>query len=255
MEKVLNKTFLDLGCGLGNHANYLSSKNPHSAVYGIDISENNIRFAETNKISPNQTFSISKGEQLPFTDAFFNEVHCYEVLEHVFDLEQTLKEISRVLKINGNLILSVPREESELILKQYNPSYLEQIGHKRTFTKQNLFTHIENAGFEILNYSQYNAIEHLLWISIFKRGGTIQNQLGQVQLKPPFFMSMAYQLLSKDIVRDMQSSKSTAKKIALLIGLAIYPIGRLLDSFLLNKRQQIIAKKKSIGSGVGGHND
>jgi SAM-dependent methyltransferase len=44
------------------------------------------------------------GEKLPFEDAFFDAVHCRQVLHHARDLVQLCKEIGRVLKPGGCFI-------------------------------------------------------------------------------------------------------------------------------------------------------
>jgi SAM-dependent methyltransferase len=48
------------------------------------------------------------GERLPFEDAAFDHVLCTEVLEHVPDPETLLREIARVLRPGGSLVLTVP---------------------------------------------------------------------------------------------------------------------------------------------------
>ena len=48
------------------------------------------------------------GKKLPFNDASFDAIVCFEVLEHVFNIEEVLAEIYRVLKPNGQLLISIP---------------------------------------------------------------------------------------------------------------------------------------------------
>jgi SAM-dependent methyltransferase len=48
------------------------------------------------------------GSVFPFGDASFDSVLCNQVLEHVFNPDQLLSEIYRVLKPNGALLLTVP---------------------------------------------------------------------------------------------------------------------------------------------------
>ncbi|HAC66276.1 MAG TPA: hypothetical protein DCF68_22760 [Cyanothece sp. UBA12306] len=53
-------------------------------------------------------FVIESDQNYPFTDNEFDLVLCTQVLEHTADLNKTLQEIHRVLKLNGLLVLSVP---------------------------------------------------------------------------------------------------------------------------------------------------
>lgn len=48
------------------------------------------------------------GKRLPFNDASFDAVVCFEVFEHVFNLDEVLAEIYRVLRPNGQILISIP---------------------------------------------------------------------------------------------------------------------------------------------------
>lgn len=48
------------------------------------------------------------GKTLPFEDQYFDSVLCSEVLEHVFELDATLKEINRVMKSGSNILITCP---------------------------------------------------------------------------------------------------------------------------------------------------
>ncbi|MGB3019514.1 MAG: class I SAM-dependent methyltransferase, partial [Ignavibacteria bacterium] len=55
--------------------------------------------------------SKAPGEKIPFEDKFFDKILCSEVVEHVLDPREVLKEMSRVLKDDGILSLSIPNED------------------------------------------------------------------------------------------------------------------------------------------------
>lgn len=48
------------------------------------------------------------GRKIPFEDQYFDSVFCSEVFEHVFNIDEILGEINRVLKINGSFLITVP---------------------------------------------------------------------------------------------------------------------------------------------------
>lgn len=48
------------------------------------------------------------GQSLPFPEKHFDFILCSEVLEHVFNLEQIIGELQRVLKPGGHLLISTP---------------------------------------------------------------------------------------------------------------------------------------------------
>lgn len=48
------------------------------------------------------------GKTLPFPDQHFDSIFSSEVFEHIFNLEQIIPELNRVLKINGKILVTCP---------------------------------------------------------------------------------------------------------------------------------------------------
>lgn len=93
---------LDVGCGNGWQIAPCLKGNQ---VYGLDISKANIGKSTARGIKA-QVHDIET--PFPFEDGFFDTVVCSEILEHLFFPEVTLKEIHRVLKTSGRLIVTIP---------------------------------------------------------------------------------------------------------------------------------------------------
>lgn len=112
---------LDSGCGNGRLFKILKEKKVN--YYGIDFSEKLIEMAK-NKF-PEAKFLVADCLNLPFPDNFFDKVFSISVFHHIPSQElrvQYLKEIKRVLKPGGILILRVwnfwkKKEGLKLILK------------------------------------------------------------------------------------------------------------------------------------------
>ena len=132
------KRVLDIGCGNGNLLNYIAKRNKRDLLFGIDIGKEIIDRANKNKFCNREKFILGDGKKLDFEDGFFDEVYCYEVLEHVENLDEVLSEIKRVLKKDGKLKITVPLEESEKILIKYNKNYPNQVGHRRFFSRKKI---------------------------------------------------------------------------------------------------------------------
>jgi ubiquinone/menaquinone biosynthesis C-methylase UbiE len=95
---------LDVGCGNGIYTQWLAKKCGYAV--GIDHNQKNLAWAK--REFPNCDFVLSNGEVMPFADASFGAVMITEVLEHTRDDRATLKEIARVTKPGGTLLLSTP---------------------------------------------------------------------------------------------------------------------------------------------------
>jgi ubiquinone/menaquinone biosynthesis C-methylase UbiE len=99
-------TVLDLGCGNGRLLEVL--KKHRIEYFGPDASKKLIEIARQKY--PQNKFEVGDILNLPYSDNFFNKVFAIRTLHHIPSKEfrlQALKEIRRVLKPGGVLILTV----------------------------------------------------------------------------------------------------------------------------------------------------
>ncbi len=100
---------LDLGCGDGFYLYLLSHLDLKLILHGVDYDKHALNSAKKN-LDPNKV-KLSQADlmkRLPFSDEFFDGIVMSEVMEHLPDDIKGLKEVRRVLKKNGRLVLSVP---------------------------------------------------------------------------------------------------------------------------------------------------
>jgi len=137
---------LDVGCGRGHIINGVLAEK--SDCVGIDILP---WFKSYLKNAPsNCGFLLCDVQHLCFKNRSFDEVHCYDVLEHVQDSEQALNQIARVLKPGGKLFISVPHPRSERICKFLEPTYYSPEMHLRMFSVPLLENLLETRGLKII---------------------------------------------------------------------------------------------------------
>jgi len=98
---------LAAGCGEGHIEKYLKN----GEITLIDISKEAIRRAKDG-LGPqnNHKFIVGDLEKIPVRDNYFDKVECSEVIEHVMSPKRMLKELQRVLKPNGTLVITFPNE-------------------------------------------------------------------------------------------------------------------------------------------------
>lgn len=102
---------LDVGCGPGVMTEWLVDNG--FEFFGIDISKEMItrcekKFGHIRSVH----FSVGRIEGLEFPDSFFDIVICMGVVEYLEDDSATIREMSRVLKPGGNLIVTLPNRLS-----------------------------------------------------------------------------------------------------------------------------------------------
>ena len=96
---------LELGCGNGKlwQENTIDLRNRE--IFLSDISEGMVEEVR-NKLGSDFNCIVADAEKIPFKDAYFDSIIANHVLFYLNDLNQGLKEISRVLKTNGMLYCS-----------------------------------------------------------------------------------------------------------------------------------------------------
>jgi len=173
--KERKKLILDVGCGQGANIERLNKK---GEVMGIDISKNSIDIAKKN--FPDNKFYVMSAENLGFKDKYFDEIHCYDVLEHVDEIHDTLSEISRVIKKTGRLIIEVPYQPSEKFLARLNPNYFEQSHHRRVFEKERIVSLLNRYTFEVEKISGKKFHDNLYLGYAFFKDYKVVSQLGEL---------------------------------------------------------------------------
>lgn len=98
---VRNKIVLEIGCGDGYGADYLSRY--AKRIIAIDHSKDNIGHAESRYKKENLKFKVMQALELDFPDKSFDVAYSFQVIEHIPEskLVQYLTEIKRVLAQDG----------------------------------------------------------------------------------------------------------------------------------------------------------
>jgi len=123
----LGDKILDAGCGIGLYGFEYALKNKVS-VTGVDLSKDKIKNAEELKESlriNNIKFLRGDLTNLDFEDESFDFVICSDVLEHIPNDQKAMKEIGRVLKKNGTLLLTFPCDSKR------SSQEMKKFGHVR----------------------------------------------------------------------------------------------------------------------------
>lgn len=127
---------LDAGCGTGRLMESLI--NMGHSVKGVDISEKMVETANSKISTPDGVPAclMAPLEKLPFEKETFDAITCLGVIEYLLKPELGIKEMSRVLKNGGMLIVSAPN----LLKLQYllDPYYYLNRGAKYLLLKMHI---------------------------------------------------------------------------------------------------------------------
>ena len=97
---------LEVGCGEGHVAGWLSERSLPDSIIALDLSPKML--AQAHSLYASDEFACASASGLPFGDRTFDLVFILEVLEHLPSPRRALEEARRVCA--GQLVASVPRE-------------------------------------------------------------------------------------------------------------------------------------------------
>jgi SAM-dependent methyltransferase len=106
---------LDVGCGVGQVVGRLTQAGYEA--YGVDVSEPNIERAR--RFS--SRCQLYDGKRLPFPDAHFASAGALNVLEHVEEPEEFIRELVRVVEPGGRVLISSPNFLRVIGFRDYHP--------------------------------------------------------------------------------------------------------------------------------------
>lgn len=119
---------LEIGCGAGFSTKRLTKFLPKAVkLEGSEYVEGML--PDARKLNPGINFISESVYELKRKDETFDIVFLLEVLEHLDYPDIALKEISRVLKPGGYLIIGVPREPLWRMLNMARLKYVKDFGN------------------------------------------------------------------------------------------------------------------------------
>lgn len=163
---------LDAGCGFGRHSLEFVSRG--AVVYSMDMDMDCLRktrFSLTEMrrsiTSREAHYVVLSGDalNLPFEDGSFDRIICSEVMEHVGDDEKACGELSRVLKKNGRIAITVPTIFSEQIYDLLTYEYFTSPGgHIRKYFPGEVAAMMRRNGLEIYAIGFKHAFHTIWWM-------------------------------------------------------------------------------------------
>jgi methionine biosynthesis protein MetW len=147
---------LDVGCGDGTLG--MLVRNRFEEIYGVDISDKAIEVAQRRGI---KAYKVNLNvEALPFEDNYFDSITCLGTLQLIYDMNTMLREFNRVLKPDGELVLTVANMRAywrifKLVVLGYFPrTSLDPEGYDggtlHYFCYRNLKDLLEKSGFKVM---------------------------------------------------------------------------------------------------------
>jgi ubiquinone/menaquinone biosynthesis C-methylase UbiE len=159
---------LDLGCGPGDGTARIAQTG--ATAIGLDYSEGMIVKARK---EPATTGKLTRGDagRLPFKDASFDKVVCTNSFHHYPDHFAALKEVRRVLKPGGMLVLVDPRADNIFgwVAIDVAEKMVFGLDEVRIFSREAWTRMLHDAGFSSSNVERGRIFMPVEWAEVFVR--------------------------------------------------------------------------------------
>jgi SAM-dependent methyltransferase len=127
-QYISDKDVLDIACGEGYGSNLLSKK--AKSVIGVDISELAIAHAKAKYIRNNLKYLHGSCTAIPLPDQSIDVAVSFETIEHFVEHDKFLRELKRIMRPDGVLIISSPDKVKDNGSGQgSNPFHLKELTH------------------------------------------------------------------------------------------------------------------------------
>jgi 2-polyprenyl-3-methyl-5-hydroxy-6-metoxy-1,4-benzoquinol methylase len=148
IDNTCQKSFLEVGVGVGVVSGNLKSRYNGISFYGIDIYREGLKYAQND-----YNLNVLAGDicQPPFKSQF-DIVGLFDVIEHIENDDAFLVKTRELLRDKGIIFLTVPACMSLW-------SYFDEISeHKRRYNKDEIIRKLSKAGFDTINASYFMSL-------------------------------------------------------------------------------------------------
>ena len=163
---------LDIGCGAGRHSFEALRRGAHTVSADLDdavlkdVRDMAGAMVAAAEAPPGTTHHCAAADatQLPFGDATFDRAIASEVLEHVPEDTAAMKEIARVVKPGGIVVVTVPRRWPERICWSLSSAYTASAGgHVRIYSGAELRAKLGRSGLTVFAAHHAHALHTPYW--------------------------------------------------------------------------------------------
>ncbi|MBU1205382.1 MAG: class I SAM-dependent methyltransferase [Proteobacteria bacterium] len=144
------KIIVDVGCGEGITLEKLVKKFPDRKIAGIDYSPENVEVCKEHQLPAR----LGNAYGLDFGDASVDCCLFMEVIEHLLDPLKALREIHRIMRQEGLLLLVFPNDLPFKIARLACLKFQEAFtpsGHVKHWTPREMRKAVESTGFTIVD--------------------------------------------------------------------------------------------------------
>jgi len=153
-----NKIVLEIGCGTGNGSKLIKKYFQAKRIYATDLDKRMIDIAKKNNSDDSISFEVQDATKLKYKDNYFDAVFDSGVIHHIPNWKDCLKELQRVLKPKGQLIIE------DLSIETFSTTFgklmkkLLDHPYNSMYKEDEFVEYIKEIGFKILIHKRHLAL-------------------------------------------------------------------------------------------------
>jgi ubiquinone/menaquinone biosynthesis C-methylase UbiE len=157
---------LEIGCGNGNGTKLIKRYFSPKKIIGIDLDEKMIKIATKRNQDISISYKIMDASKLDFPDEYFDAIFDFGIIHHIPNWKDSLKEIKRVLKPKGEIILE------DLSIASFSKDIgkiwriLSDHPYQFMYTPEQFTEFLNEIGFSINNYKESNPLKMIKFFSL-----------------------------------------------------------------------------------------
>lgn len=144
---------LDFGCGTGDILYEIMQLNPNAFYYGTDVSSLALKKA-CRRFPQTKFLHIEDGGKIPLKNSSIDFICLLDVIEHIYNTKTTIKELHRILKPGGKILITTPYHgfiKNLILISLFFEQYFDPNGaHIRFYSKKSLINQLTDAKFSII---------------------------------------------------------------------------------------------------------
>ena len=219
---------LDLGCGTGILLGRLSER--YRLVVGLDLSHEMLLGFDPTTTAPGAHVGLVRGDMttLPFADRSVDLVFCRSALHHMDDEIGVLREVRRVLRPGGRLVVGEPANDNPLFrlarfVARRLPSFGKTHTIDRAYTRKQLRALFDAAGLEVRREVRFGFVAYALldnpdlvpvlsWLPVAWANGVARalRSLDRLLARLPVVRSLSWYVLLDVRPREEGTARSVA---------------------------------------------
>ena len=153
-----HKRILEIGCGNGTGTKLIKKYFVPNEISAIDLDPRMISIAKRKIKDTTISFKVGSATKLPYRNNQFDAVIEFGIIHHIPNWRDCLKELKRVVKPGGELILEdLSTDTWETFLGKFYKKVLDH-PYKQMYAQQEFVEYLKKLGFQIKHQEKHNPL-------------------------------------------------------------------------------------------------